>query len=124
MATTSTEFRGRGNSCAANRFEESCDIIYGTIRLTKKDEESFLAWAKEDYARINFNLRVFHTLDGIEKAKRDFRACRATLRRLLLPDLSPLGAKGSDASVLSAIPRIFTNETKTRSERNDTKRLV
>ena len=72
MATTSTEFRGRGNSCAANRFEESCDIIYGTIRLTKKDEESFLAWAKEDYARINFNLRVFHTLDGIEKAKRDF----------------------------------------------------
>jgi hypothetical protein len=54
--------------------KESCDIIYGTIRLTKKDEESFLAWAKEDYARIIFNLRVFHTLDGIEKAKRDFRA--------------------------------------------------
>jgi FAD/FMN-containing dehydrogenase len=54
--------------------KESCDIIYGTIRLIKKDEESFLAWAKEDYACIIFNLRVFHTPDGIEKAKRDFRA--------------------------------------------------
>jgi FAD/FMN-containing dehydrogenase len=54
--------------------KETCDIIYGTIRLTKKDEESFLAWAKEDYACIIFNLRVFHTRDGIEKAKHDFRA--------------------------------------------------
>jgi hypothetical protein len=54
--------------------KQHCDVIYGTIRLIKKDEESFLAWAKEDYACIIFNLRVFHTPDGIEKAKRDFRA--------------------------------------------------
>jgi FAD/FMN-containing dehydrogenase len=54
--------------------KESCDIIYGTIRLIKRDNESFLAWAKEDYACVIFNLRVFHTPNGIEKAKRDFRA--------------------------------------------------
>ncbi|MGB8894649.1 MAG: hypothetical protein WCD13_10160, partial [Pseudolabrys sp.] len=40
----------------------------------KKDKESFLAWAKEDYVCTIFNLRVFHTRDGIEKVKRDFRA--------------------------------------------------
>ena len=54
--------------------KENCDIIYGTIRLIKKDQESFLAWAKEDYVCTIFNLRVFHSRDGIEKAKRDFRA--------------------------------------------------
>jgi FAD/FMN-containing dehydrogenase len=54
--------------------KENYDIIYGTIRLIKEDEESFLSWAKEDYACTIFNLRVFHTPNGIEKAKRDFRA--------------------------------------------------
>ena len=54
--------------------QEDFDIIYGTIRLIKKDDDSFLRWAKEDYACTIFNLRVFHTPDGIEKAKRDFRA--------------------------------------------------
>jgi hypothetical protein len=54
--------------------KENCDIIYGTIRLIKKDQESFLAWAKEDYVCTIFNLRVFHTRDGIEKAKHDFCA--------------------------------------------------
>jgi FAD/FMN-containing dehydrogenase len=54
--------------------KENCDIIYGTIRLIKEDDESFLSWAKEDYACTIFNLRVFHTPNGIEKAKRDFRA--------------------------------------------------
>jgi hypothetical protein len=54
--------------------KERFDIIYGTIRLIKKDDESFLAWAKEDYVCVIFNLRVFHTSDGTEKAKNDFRA--------------------------------------------------
>ena len=49
------------------------DLIYGTIRLIEKDEESFMAWAKERYACIVFNLHVAHTEAGIEKAKRDFR---------------------------------------------------
>jgi FAD/FMN-containing dehydrogenase len=54
--------------------QEDFDIIYGTIRLIKNDDDSFLRWAKQDYACTIFNLRVFHTPDGIEKAKRDFRA--------------------------------------------------
>lgn len=49
------------------------ELIYGTIRLIEKDEESFLAWAKESYACVVFNLHVAHTEAGIEKAKADFR---------------------------------------------------
>src|SRR5437868_10149710 len=36
-------------------------VIYGTVRLIEKDHESFLAWAKEPYACIIFNLLTFHT---------------------------------------------------------------
>lgn len=49
------------------------ELIYGTIRLIEKDEESFLAWAKERSACVIFNLHVSHTTEGIEKAKADFR---------------------------------------------------
>lgn len=49
------------------------ELIYGTIRLIEKDDESFMAWAKEDYACVVFNLHVTHTQAGIEKAKQDFR---------------------------------------------------
>jgi len=49
------------------------DMTYGTIRFIKKDTESFLAWAKEDYICIVCNLHVKHTDSSIEKAKEDFR---------------------------------------------------
>lgn len=49
------------------------NIVYGTMRLIEQDEESFLAWAKENYACIIFNLRVEHTRKGINKAERDFQ---------------------------------------------------
>src|SRR5437868_8010532 len=48
-------------------------LIYGTVRLIEKDNESFLAWAKEPYACIIFNLLTFHTSDGIEASARAFR---------------------------------------------------
>lgn len=51
----------------------SVDLIYGTIRLIEKDDESFMSWAKERYACIVFNLHVSHDRSGIDKAKRDFR---------------------------------------------------
>lgn len=35
-------------------------VIYGTIRWTRRDDESFLAWAQEDYACVIFNLHVEH----------------------------------------------------------------
>lgn len=62
MEETRADFRAR-----------ETELIYGTIRLIEKDDESFLAWAKEAYACIVFNLHVAHTAAGIEKAKDDFR---------------------------------------------------
>lgn len=62
MQTVATDFRERGTN-----------VIYGTIRFIKKDTDTFLPWAREDFACIVFNLRVTHTADGIEKAKGDFR---------------------------------------------------
>ena len=49
------------------------DLIYGTIRLIEKDDESFLPWAKDAYACVVFNLHVEHDEEGVEKAKGDFR---------------------------------------------------
>src|SRR5204862_4046585 len=48
-------------------------VIYGTVRLIEKDDESFLAWAKEPYACIIFNLLAFHTPPGIEASANSFR---------------------------------------------------
>ena len=48
-------------------------VIYGTVRLIEKDDESFLAWAKEPYACVIFNLLTFHTPQGVEASARSFR---------------------------------------------------
>lgn len=52
---------------------KNVNVIYGTVRLIEKDRESFLAWAKEDYAAIVFNFHVEHDDQGIKRAKREFR---------------------------------------------------
>ncbi|HUQ31126.1 MAG TPA: FAD-binding oxidoreductase [Pyrinomonadaceae bacterium] len=62
METTRADFRAH-----------HAELIYGTIRLIEKDDESFLAWAGKPYACVVFNLHVEHTPAGIEKAKEDFR---------------------------------------------------
>jgi FAD/FMN-containing dehydrogenase len=51
----------------------SVDLIYGTIRLIEKDEESFMPWATDRSACIVFNLHVNHDRAGVDKAKSDFR---------------------------------------------------
>jgi FAD/FMN-containing dehydrogenase len=48
-------------------------VIYGTVRLIEKDEESFLAWAKQPYACVIFNLLTLHTAAGIEASATSFR---------------------------------------------------
>ncbi len=48
-------------------------IVYGTVRLIEQDDESFLAWAKQPYACIIFNLHVVHTPEGRERAAQAFR---------------------------------------------------
>lgn len=62
MAEVAEDFRAR-----------DADVIYGTVRLIERDEESYLAWAKESYACIIFNLHVTHTEAAIEKATAAFR---------------------------------------------------
>ena len=51
----------------------SVDVVYGTIRLIEKDDESFLPWARTRYACVIFNLHVEHTEEGIATAAESFR---------------------------------------------------
>ncbi len=51
----------------------AADIIYGTIRLIRQDTESYLAWARQDYACIIFNLHVEHSQQGIDSSRITFR---------------------------------------------------
>ena len=48
-------------------------LVYGTIRLIRRDTETFLAWAKQDFACVIFNLHVDHDEAGIGRAEREFR---------------------------------------------------
>jgi FAD/FMN-containing dehydrogenase len=48
-------------------------LIYGTIRLIERDDESLLAWAREPWVCTVMNLHVDHGEDGVGKAADDFR---------------------------------------------------
>jgi FAD/FMN-containing dehydrogenase len=50
-----------------------CNIIYGTIRVIEPDEETVLAWARERWACVVFNLHVDHSAAGLRKAQCAFR---------------------------------------------------
>ena len=54
--------------------ERGADVIYGTIRLIRKDSDTFLPWARQDQACVIFNLHVKHTPEGIDHAAGSFRA--------------------------------------------------
>jgi FAD/FMN-containing dehydrogenase len=59
---------------AAEDFKNhNVDVIYGTIRLIERDDESFLAWATESWACVIFNLHTVHTREGIEQSAEAFR---------------------------------------------------
>ncbi|HYH06959.1 MAG TPA: FAD-binding oxidoreductase [Thermoanaerobaculia bacterium] len=49
-------------------------VVYGTVRLIQRDDESFLPWAKQSYACVIFNLHVEHSDAGKAKAADSFRA--------------------------------------------------
>lgn len=53
--------------------EKGATVIYGTVRLIEQDSESFLAWAKESYACVIFNLLVEHTVEGGQRSADCFR---------------------------------------------------
>lgn len=56
--------------------QHGVDLVYGTVRLVERDTESFLPWARQDYACVIFNLHTPHTPDGVG-------ATEGSLRRLI-----------------------------------------
>ena len=53
------------------------NVIYGTVRLIEKDDETFLAWARDRYACVIFNLHVDHT--PAESLARPTRSARSSI---------------------------------------------
>jgi FAD/FMN-containing dehydrogenase len=49
------------------------DVVYGTVRLIERDDETLLAWAREPWACVVLNLHVEHTLTGVANAAGAFR---------------------------------------------------
>jgi FAD/FMN-containing dehydrogenase len=49
------------------------DLVYGTVRLIKRDSETALPWAREDYACVIFNLHVDHEQRSISRSSHAFR---------------------------------------------------
>jgi FAD/FMN-containing dehydrogenase len=49
------------------------NVVYGTVRMIERDDETFLAWARERYACVIFNLHVDHTPQKIDEAADAFR---------------------------------------------------
>ena len=58
---------------AADFREHGVDVVYGTIRLIERDDETFLPWAREPWACTIFNLHTVHTPAGLEHAGDAFR---------------------------------------------------
>ena len=50
--------------------QHGAQLIYGTIRLIERDDESFLAWAREPWVCTVMNLHVDHTEDRIAQGGR------------------------------------------------------
>jgi len=53
--------------------DRKANVIYGTVRMIERDDETFLAWAKQRYACVIFNLHVQHTEAALEHAAETFR---------------------------------------------------
>jgi FAD/FMN-containing dehydrogenase len=53
--------------------EARLPVIYGTVRLIERDTDTLLAWAREPWACVIFNLCVEHTPTGIDLAGVAFR---------------------------------------------------
>jgi FAD/FMN-containing dehydrogenase len=49
------------------------DLVYGTVRLIRRDGETALAWARADYACVIFNLHVDHEPYSMNRSAHAFR---------------------------------------------------
>tara|TARA_Y100000590_G_C15712075_1_gene1010626 strand:- start:803 stop:2191 length:1389 start_codon:yes stop_codon:yes gene_type:complete len=57
----------------SNLIKTNGNVVYGTVRLIEKENESFLRWAKSDFACVIFNLLVEHSPSGIEIGQKQFQ---------------------------------------------------
>jgi len=62
MATVAEDFRAN-----------DVNLVYGTIRLIERDDESALPWARDRSACVIFNLHTPHRPEAVEKSAADFR---------------------------------------------------
>jgi FAD/FMN-containing dehydrogenase len=58
-------------ACELRRLE--ADVVYGTVRLIERDDETVLAWAREPWACTVLNLHVDHSRAGLERAAAAFQ---------------------------------------------------
>jgi FAD/FMN-containing dehydrogenase len=58
---------------AADIRRHGAQVIYGTVRLIERDDETFLAWARQPWACVVVNLHVDHSPAGIACAAAAFR---------------------------------------------------
>lgn len=49
------------------------NCIYGTVRLIERDDETFLAWAREPWACVIFNIHTDHSPAGLRESADTFR---------------------------------------------------
>jgi FAD/FMN-containing dehydrogenase len=67
------ELSGFLEAARADFIARDVDLIYGTIRLIKRDDETVLAWARDDWACVIFNLHTAHDTASLEETAGDFR---------------------------------------------------
>jgi FAD/FMN-containing dehydrogenase len=53
--------------------DAAAPVIYGTVRLIERDTDSLLAWAREPWACVIFNLCTEHSPAGIDRSAEAFR---------------------------------------------------
>ena len=53
--------------------ETGAEVLYGTVRLIERDDETVLAWAREPWACTIFNVVVEDAPGGLERAQAAFR---------------------------------------------------
>ena len=63
MAAAGSELRRR-----------EANVIYGTIRLIERDDETMLNWASQPYACVVVNLHVDHDPQGIQRVSDTLRS--------------------------------------------------
>ena len=69
-----TEFPDFMREARQSLLDTESNVVYGTVRLIESEDETFLRWARENYACVIFNLLVEHSAEGIARAKKQFRA--------------------------------------------------